>query len=287
MLRRRVAAVTSLLAASLLLAAGTTSASAAPLPAAAAAPTGRTAPPPGSLLSVAIEQGALEKAANGRYVLTVTPENGRVTWFSDRPQRLAGHLPASDLVRLWSRLGFAADPPESALVTNSGRGEQSRVVELSRPRWKDGQLVFDARLRSGARATGPFTNASLFIDGTSMCPTLASAQQQATALLTSFGQIQGPLLTLAQSVNDYLTAQFIQQTASGIPQLVASVNQATTVTQIASQFAIPNDIAWESMQTPLLMEIKGNPTAAETAAVATLQQLASTASTYSSEWNGC
>lgn len=78
-----------------------------------------------------------------RYELTLRDVAPQVVWFTDRPARHAGHLPAGALADRWAKFGFAADPPNAALtLLDAQRGVDTLVVELrSRP-------VYDARERT-------------------------------------------------------------------------------------------------------------------------------------------
>ena len=46
--------------------------------------------------------------------------------FSDRPERLAGHMPTKDLVPMWSegKDSFLKDPPNATVSILQGRGKQ-------------------------------------------------------------------------------------------------------------------------------------------------------------------
>lgn len=119
--------------------------------------------------------------AGGSLRLTLRRVSPAVVAFSDRPQRSATTLGDSQLVRRWSELGFASDPPNAALEFAQGSDRRRvAVVEISNPTVDgSGLLGFHARLidptqasiglaRIAARArndlTGQFGEATLFID---------------------------------------------------------------------------------------------------------------------------
>jgi hypothetical protein len=103
-------------------------------------------------------------------------------WFSDRPERRSGSFPSGDLASSWKGFGFAADPPNAALVyEDPALGfERTVILRLSKPRaTKAHSLTFAARVIGPAKASGnlgshgeaadnrpaaKFGDASLFVD---------------------------------------------------------------------------------------------------------------------------
>ena len=93
--------------------------------------------------------------------------NDQTIYFSDRPNRIAGHIPLDRFVKGWSKGedSFAANPPnavvsvyETSLVENV-----TAVVELSAPVMDGSDLVYSYRIVDGAMPTrGGAT--SVFID---------------------------------------------------------------------------------------------------------------------------
>jgi hypothetical protein len=125
--------------------------------------------------------GTLDKVNGDKYKLTLKGLDRRVTWFSDRPARRTSSFPVRGLARSWKGFGFAADPPNAALTYTSQSGNaRTAILELSRPRYAEGKLVFAARALHPKRVMRPnlthhaavadrsparrFTDASLFID---------------------------------------------------------------------------------------------------------------------------
>ena len=101
-------------------------------------------------------------------------DNGKLTlkgiapatiFFSDRPQRIAGHLTTKDFVPFWSegKDSFAANPPNATLSV-LGEGEVNDVVvELRNPQLAGDTLAYDIRVLEGQMpARGGVC--SLFID---------------------------------------------------------------------------------------------------------------------------
>jgi len=101
--------------------------------------------------------------AGGR--LTLHGAAASTLWFSDRPQRLTGHLPTSEFVANWD-VGddsFAADPPNGLLSIFEDDAVNDVVVVLRQPRLDGDDLSYSFEVTEGelAPSTGP---TSLFID---------------------------------------------------------------------------------------------------------------------------
>jgi hypothetical protein len=149
------------------------------VPAAAAAPGKASAA--GSLLYVQqTEGGSLRHLRAGGFELQLTGVSPRVSTFTDRPRRSAGSQPLRSFVSGWSKAGFAADPPNAALVLD--RAPDSRdvaMLTLSRPRYdrrhhtltylvrplheEDSALAAFTKRADPVRA-GNFGSAALFVD---------------------------------------------------------------------------------------------------------------------------
>jgi hypothetical protein len=85
--------------------------------------------------------------------------------FSDRPERLAGHMPTSKLIPLWSQGhdSFLKDPPNATLSVLGDKKVSSVVVELRNPRLAGGDLTYDVQILEGSPPEHGGA-ASLFID---------------------------------------------------------------------------------------------------------------------------
>ncbi len=97
--------------------------------------------------------------------LTLSGINPATLYFSDRPERIVGHVPTDVFVDQWDKGkdNFAADPPNAALSILSGGEPQEIVVVLKSPRLKSGNLVYDVRVLDGKK-TASGGASSLFID---------------------------------------------------------------------------------------------------------------------------
>jgi hypothetical protein len=87
-------------------------------------------------------------------------------WFSDRPQRLTGHIATGDFVTSWGEGGddsFAADPPNAVLSIFEEDHVNDVVVILSEPTMSDGDLSYTAEVIDGELSSsgGPV---GLYID---------------------------------------------------------------------------------------------------------------------------
>jgi hypothetical protein len=86
-------------------------------------------------------------------------------FFSDRPQRIAGHLPSDEILPLWKdgKNSFTADPPNATLSILNQSEVTDVVVELRNPVLKGDELTYNVKVLSGPVMAkgGP---CSLFID---------------------------------------------------------------------------------------------------------------------------
>jgi hypothetical protein len=90
-------------------------------------------------------------------------------YFSDRPVRIAGHVPLSAYLDEWKASAgpndFADDPPNATLSVYEGGSSENTlaVVEISHPVVEGNDLVYEYKLIEGAmpKAGGP---TALFID---------------------------------------------------------------------------------------------------------------------------
>ena len=101
--------------------------------------------------------------ANG--VLTLVDINPVTVLFSDRPERLAGHMLTEAFVPFWSEGddSFAKNPPNADLALLEGEQDANVVVTLHDPRLEGPDLSYRVDVLEGEPpATGGAT--SLFID---------------------------------------------------------------------------------------------------------------------------
>ncbi len=117
------------------------------------------------LLFVQTSEGLEIDAEAGTFRLVeVSPHT---LYFSDRPNRLAGHITMDDYLKEWTDApdDFDDDPPNATLsVYEPGRSESSLVVvEILNPVIDGDDLIYDYRLIDGVMPEGGGMSA-LFID---------------------------------------------------------------------------------------------------------------------------
>ncbi|HEX3238603.1 MAG TPA: hypothetical protein VHR18_00525 [Solirubrobacterales bacterium] len=151
------------------------------LTSAAAAAPARSGPAKGSLLYVQeTAGGSIEPLGAGAYRLRLTGVSPRVTTFTDRPRRRAGRQGLKGFVGSWKANGFAADPPNAALVLDHAPASHDvALLTLSHPRYDRARQTLtyrvtplhgdDTALASFARRADPVRAgdlgaASLFVD---------------------------------------------------------------------------------------------------------------------------
>jgi len=108
-----------------------------------------------------------QSAASDGATLTLRGITPSTLYFSDRPQRVVGHMTTIDFVDLWDEgeNSFEEDPPNAVLsFLESGEdAPDDAVVIIRRPRLSDGTLSYSVEVLEGVlpAETGPVT---LFID---------------------------------------------------------------------------------------------------------------------------
>jgi len=99
--------------------------------------------------------------------LTLTGVTPSTLYFSDRPQRVVGHMATSDFVELWGEgaNSFEEDPPNAVLafLQPGDDAPEDAVVVIREPRLDDSQLTYGIERLDGniPAQSGPVT---LFID---------------------------------------------------------------------------------------------------------------------------
>ena len=99
--------------------------------------------------------------------LTLRDVTPSTLFFSDRPQRVVGHMTTAEFVELWGEgdNSFEADPPNAVLsfLEPGDDAPTDAVIVIKNPSLNDGQLSYSVDLLEGTvpNETGPVT---LFID---------------------------------------------------------------------------------------------------------------------------
>jgi hypothetical protein len=101
--------------------------------------------------------------ANGKLTLhTLAPTT---LFFSDRPDRVTGHVTSQEFVATWGKGkdSFASDPPNAALSIFHADGVSDVVVVLASPKLEGGDLTYTVKILDGEMPAGGGPS-SLFID---------------------------------------------------------------------------------------------------------------------------
>jgi hypothetical protein len=98
--------------------------------------------------------------------LTLKSVSPTTIYFSDRPNRIAGHLATTEMIPLWSegKDSFTKDPPNATLSAFAKDGTVANVVvELRNPKLTGDQMAYEVKVLEGKLPAGAEA-ASLFID---------------------------------------------------------------------------------------------------------------------------
>jgi len=114
---------------------------------------------PGYLFVISGTSGSLD---GDKLTLNGVPN---VIYFSDRPDRVAGHLSLEKFVESWNKgvNSFKADPPNATLSVLKKDGAENVVVELMSVEQKSGSIIFKVAVLEDLY-TGSFNMTSLYID---------------------------------------------------------------------------------------------------------------------------
>ncbi len=93
-----------------------------------------------------------------------------VTYFSERPDRIAGHMSVEEFVESWADGpdSYAVDPPNAVLSVLDADDRDDVVIELLGVRSDGDAVEFSVEVLAGTPPEGVFGPASIFIDDTHM-----------------------------------------------------------------------------------------------------------------------
>ena len=133
------------------------------LPGAVLAAADKTPPTTGKVQMLFVQNANHVELNNNKLILKgMSPIT---LFFSDRPDRIAGHMPTADILPLWKdgKDSFTADPPNATLSIFNKSEVTDVVVELRNPVLKADELTYDVKVLNGPAMAkgGP---CSLFID---------------------------------------------------------------------------------------------------------------------------
>lgn len=94
---------------------------------------------------------------------------GPTLYFSDRPERIEGHLRTARMIENWAKgeQSFAAEPPNAVLSAFGAGSVANMTVELTDPRISGTSLTYSVSVLGGS-VPARFAEASLFIDNIRM-----------------------------------------------------------------------------------------------------------------------
>lgn len=120
------------------------------------------------LFVLASKEATISKGPDG-LVLTLKDPNKKVLYFSERPNRVAGHIALATFVKGWSKgkNSFKADPPNAVFVhagSDKGIPVELTAVALT-PDGSSVEFNIEPVGDSGSALIGKFSKGHLFVDG--------------------------------------------------------------------------------------------------------------------------
>ena len=110
----------------------------------------------------------VQTAGSGEFdgkTLTLKIVSPITIYFSDRPNRIAGHMPLKKFVENWNKgaVSFKDVPPNGVLSIFTDKGTSEIVVTLTKPKLEGNTLQFEVLILKG-EIPKSFGIVSLFID---------------------------------------------------------------------------------------------------------------------------
>jgi hypothetical protein len=115
------------------------------------------------LYALTADAGTLvpEDGSTTQFTLTLNTTDAHTIWFSDRPAHIAGTMSTASFITDWAGFGFAADPPNVAIVLHDAANETDTLVaELTNPIFDDATDTFTASVTVQDKATDDAGNAT-------------------------------------------------------------------------------------------------------------------------------
>ena len=134
--------------------------------------------------SLVFAEQAIDDSTKPRYMLVLSATSGsiegdiltlngvpNVLYFTDRPQRITGHMSLNDFVEIWSigEDNFNSDPPNAALSMLTKDGAKNIVVKLISSQKEDDSIIFKIELLKGD-FSGSFETATIYVDPDTVAP---------------------------------------------------------------------------------------------------------------------
>ena len=112
-------------------------------------------------------QTAVEASTEGG-VLTLHDVGASTLYFSDRPQRVVGHVTSEMFVDMWDEgeNSFHDDPPNAVLafLEPGDDAPEDVVIEIQNPRLEGSRLMYDFKTLEGSVPAAAKGGVTLFID---------------------------------------------------------------------------------------------------------------------------
>jgi len=168
--------------------------------------------------------------------LTLKGVNPVTVMFSDRPERIAGHMTTARFIPFWSegKDSFLKDPPNATISMYEKGKDQLKdvVVKLSKPRLKGEDLTYDITVIEG-KVPKKGGACSVFIDiiGLPFTPLSFAGVARRTAFRTVMWSSAATSAASAAAIASHPTTVTVQETVTPPP---APAAQAVTNTQAAA-----------------------------------------------------
>ena len=165
--------------------------------------------------------------SSAEHAMTLSGLAPATLYFSDRPQRVAGHLSSARFVELWQhgQNSFAVDPPNAVLSFFSDLADapDNATVTLRAPRLAGDDLTYDVEVIEG---TLPVRAAacSLFIDPAGAVIDIDAARERDEARLGSIAQFLKAIVAVAAGGPD--RAELARRTLAAAQQYMGAVGGA-------------------------------------------------------------
>jgi hypothetical protein len=182
---------------------------------------------------------------------TMTLKNVSPTtlFFSDRPERIAGHYANEEYLKIWTegRDSFLKDPPNAvvSVFDRPGHDPSDVVVTLSKPRIQGHDLTYDIRLIRGTPPPGGATAVFIDIIGLPFTPLSFAGVARRTAYRSVAWSAAASESAAASS-----QAAASQDAAASAQQSAASAAAASEASAAAAKKAATAASAAAPAQTP-------------------------------------
>lgn len=126
--------------------------------------------------------------------LTLSGVGPSVTFFADRPKRLAGQLSVPGFIKIWNegKDSFEKDPPNASLTSQVDGKAVNCVIELGTPKLAGDDLVYPVIQVISGTVPSKGGMSSLFIDGL-LAPIFSGTRGQSALRTGAIGALTGSM----------------------------------------------------------------------------------------------